>query len=117
MMVNFSMYGPHLNAYEFLLKAQHIPEDFELWEDVEVMKDERPGFTLFFCKKDNADTMPFSFGRFIISNKELLQDKLFIGDETVKELSIAYKTENIIEHVQGKSVTFIMKPSFMKLLS
>ena len=42
------MYGRNLNAYKFLLTAKYLPENYDLWEDIEVMKEEGPWFHIEF---------------------------------------------------------------------
>lgn len=109
------MYGEHLNAYSFLLKAEYLPEFYDLWEDTEIMKEEGHGFTLHFLKDSALSAIPISFGKFIIANEILLRDKNLIGDNTVKELSIEVGTENI-KMRNGHKIIYILRPELMKIL-
>jgi hypothetical protein len=113
MSVNFCMYGPYFDAYDFLLKANYLPEQYDLWEDIEVMKDQGPGFTLQF--KSNEQLIPFSFGKFVIANRHLLSDKSFTKGKIEKELSVKLKPE-VLLGMQNPNSIFILQPIFMKLL-
>lgn len=107
------MYGPYFDAYDFLLKANYLPEQYDLWEDIEVMKDQGPGFTLQF--KSNEQLIPFSFGKFVIANRHLLSDKSFTKGKIEKELSVKLKPE-VLLGMQNPNSIFILQPIFMKLL-
>lgn len=112
MLVTISMSGPHLNVYDFLLKATYFPMDYTIWEDVELMKQYAPGCTLHFCMDEEWPNIPVSLGKFLLANKELLQDETIIGKGTIKEISIETRLEKNFEH----RLIFTISSAFIKLL-
>jgi hypothetical protein len=120
MLVTFSIYGECFDAYEFLLEAKELPPDVKLWDETTFDEElgNEGGFTLDFKKSQDLISIPFSFGRFLIANKELLKSEKFFSKETHKDLSI------IIEHSDVKRFTehpgivaYILTPEVMNLLS
>lgn len=120
MLVTFSIYGEGFDAYEFLLEAKELPPDVKLWDETTFDEDlgKEGGFTLDFAKSKSLVSIPFSFGRFLIANKELLKSDKFFSLKTHKDLSI------IIEHSDVKRfsehpglVAYIFSPAVMSLLA
>ncbi len=116
MTASFCMYGNQLNVYEFLEQANNFPADYSLWEDVEVMKDEEPGFTLHFNNKKNS-TCLFALIKFILSNKTLIKNEIFSDKKIIKEISIEFeKNEIAYQYKFNKQATYVFNPGIMKLL-
>ncbi len=120
MLVTFSIYGEGFDAYQFLLEAKELPFDVKLWDETTFDEElgKEGGFTLDFKKSQNLISIPFSFGRFLIANRELLMSEKFFSKETHKDLSI------IIEHTDVKRfaehpgiVAYIFTPEVMNLLA
>lgn len=116
MVVTFSIYGPDFHAYDFLLAAKQLPEKIEYW-DKEDLHEEDNGFYLVFTEDNNVGSLPFSFGRFLIANKELLLQRELYTPETFKDLSIVVKQEELAaKNELNLAFFYILKPSLMQLL-
>jgi hypothetical protein len=115
MTATFCMYGNDLNVYDFLENANNFPASYFLWEDVEIMKDEAPGFTLHFADETKSKACLFSLLKFILSNKASLQDHAFPGKRVTKEISIEFD-EPINKYRFNEKKTYIFKPRIMRLL-
>lgn len=112
------MYGPGFDAYDFLIKAKNIPSDYSLWEYHEIMKSEGPGFTFHLHKSSNLASIPFSFGKFVLSNIELLNDNKVVGNGIVKELSVVIQPINLKElNRKNQIVLYILNPKLLRLLA
>jgi hypothetical protein len=118
MLVTFSIYGYGFDAYEFLLEAKELPPDVKLWDETtfdEELGDEG-GFT--FDKSKNFISIPFSFGRFLFANKELLTSDKFFSNKMHKDLSIIIEHDDVKRFVDYPGmVAYIFKPGFMQFLS
>lgn len=106
MKIKFAISGAHFDGEDFLLKAQNIPEVFDLWDLKEELGE--VGVTLEFYKVIN--TIPYSFGKFLISNKLLLMDETI----TAKELMLEF--QNNIVNNDNLSGLYFVKSKFIKLL-
>lgn len=116
--INFCMYGPEFDAYEFLIKAKNIPSDYSLWEYNEIMKNEDQGFTFHLHKNSNLASIPFSFGKFVLSNIDLLTDNKVVGNGIIKELSVVIQPINLKElNKKNQIVLYILNPKLLRLLA
>jgi hypothetical protein len=117
MTVNFSMHGPNLNCIDVLTVLRELPRNYNLWEDEEELKDQN-GFTLSFEDVDRPnENIPFGFGRFLVANRDMLQDESLIGKSTIKELSVVVSKEILAFYSKPmRAAFFVLKPSFTKLL-
>ncbi len=118
MIVNFSMHGPNLNCIDVLTALHELPSTYNLWEDVEELKDEN-GFTLCFenAKRPN-ENIPFGFGKFLLANRNMLEDESVIGKCTTKELSVVVSKDMLGFYAKPlRAAFFVLKPSFTRLLS
>ena len=113
MTISFSIYGLIFDPYDFLINANHFPKDYTIWEHDEIMKDEGPGVTLVFDKSKDITFLPFSFGKFILLNKELLRQCANVE----KEINITIDTE-VLHEIQGNMIChYHLSPKLMNLLA
>lgn len=116
MTVTFSIYGPDFDAYDFLLTAKQLPEKIEYWEKQDSHEEDN-GFYLVFVEDNNVGSLPLSFGRFLVANKELLIRKEMYPPETFKDLSIVVKQEELAaKNELNLAFFYILKPGLMRLL-
>lgn len=109
------MYGPEFDPIDFLTKANSIASNYLLWEDDELMKqEEENGFTLTFPIRKKIGSIPYSFGKFILSNQSLIKSQV----KVVKELSIVFDDKTLVSYSNEKSaLVYILTPKLMRLLS
>ena len=86
MLVTFSIYGEGFDAYSFLIEAKELPRDVRLWDDTTFDEALGPegGFTLDFMKSRDFVSLPFSLGRFLIANADLLKSEHYLEREYLK---------------------------------
>jgi hypothetical protein len=82
------------------------------------LKDEN-GFTLYFEKGgDLQSAIPFSLGKFLLSNKYLLMNEIYVGKNTEKEISVVIEKSELEFYSQHFHLSFFsLKPSFSNLLA
>lgn len=113
MHVALSIYGLVFDPFDFLMKINNFPKDYTIWEQDEIMKNEGPGVTLIFDFSKGISFLPFSFGKFILVNQQLLKT----CKNVEKELIILIDSESL-QKIQGNMIiSYSLSPKFMQLLA
>ncbi|MFT3845761.1 MAG: hypothetical protein QM725_11965 [Lacibacter sp.] len=117
MILEIWIHGDLFDAYNFLLELKHLPPVVHYWEPDDPNR-ENFGFNFQFYNAEAVDVIPFSFGRFLVANKELLCAKQWFLPGTKKEIYICYEKEELVKKAGEKnSFMFVFKPGLMQLLA
>lgn len=120
MLVTFSIFGDGFDAYNFLLEAKFLPPDVKLWDDstFDEVLDTEGGFTLDFLKSKDIISLPFSLGRFLIANYDLLKSERYFNKKVHKSLSIILEQQDVKSFSKREHlVIYIMNPSLIKFIA
>lgn len=113
MHIALSIHGLLFDPFNFLMQANDFPKEYIIWEQDEIMKDEGPGVTLIFDKSKDLSFLPFALGKFLLKNKQLLQECANVK----KELNIVIDTD-VLQNIQGNVLfDYTLTPKFMHLLA
>lgn len=119
MLVTFSIFGEGFDAYRFLLEAKELPRDVKLWDDSTFDEElgREGGFTLDFMKSKDFISLPFSLGRFFLSNAELLKSERYFNKNVHKSLSVILEQQDVKRFsTKSHPVIYIMNPALLKFM-
>ena len=112
MYVSFSISGVSFDIYSFVSQTNYFPKDYNVWD--EEISEDATGVTLIFDQSKPLKPVPFSLGRFLLGNRELLKTH----DSSIeKELTILIEWD-ILAAIESNTIfLYELKPKFMGLLS
>lgn len=120
MFITFSIYGEGFDAYNFLLDAKELPKDVKLWDDGTFDEElgTEGGFTLEFIRSREVIALPFSLGKFLLSNLALLNSEKYFKKGIYKSISVMIEHEDL-KRLSRKEmpVIYIVNPPLLKFFA